>query len=49
MRLPRAAYIGFMVQNDVSLATQWLHGATKAKPRYLYGSGVPFAVLVPER
>ena len=31
------------------LPTDCLQGSTKAKPRYLYDSGVSFAVLVPER
>jgi hypothetical protein len=48
-RSPVMAVSGGAVQNNVPLATQWLHGTKKAKPRYLYDSGVFFAVLVPER
>ena len=36
-------------RNLVLLATWWLHGPTKEKPRYLFDSGVFFTDLVPER
>ena len=36
-------------KNPVPLATWWLHGPPKEKPRYLLDSGVSFTDLVPER
>jgi hypothetical protein len=47
--LTAMALRGGTVPNSLRMATQWLHGTIKAKPRYLYDSGVSFAVLVPER
>ena len=35
--------------NGAKVATWWLHGTQKQKPRYQKDSGVSFAVLVPER
>ena len=40
---------GYTVQNPVPVATQWLHGAGKEKPRYCLDSRVSFTDLVPVR
>ena len=47
--VPDVNWQAWRLKTPVPLATWWLHGPLKEKPRYFFDSGVFFTDLVPER